>query len=265
MTADVGGTPTLALPRGRDDDPDLLAALLWQAGAVAVQILPDAVEGTFTTRVDDVLPGGTWRRVPDEDWLALWREGLEVVIAGHVEIVPTWLADTTPRVARHRLVLDPDQAFGSGHHDTTAGCLEAMASLDLTGRSVLDVGTGTGILALAAALAGASPVLAIDIDPSAVVVARRNADAAGLVVDTAVGSVGDASGRWDVVFANLLTPTVLALADALVGATAAAGTLIVSGVGAQRAPRVEAALRDAGAADVRTTIRGEWAILVATH
>lgn len=258
-------TPTYALPRDQADDPDLLAALLWLAGATAVQILPDAVEGTFATVMADVPDGGTWHEVPDQDWLALWREGIEVVIAGDVEVVPTWLDAATPHTAKHRLVLDPDQAFGSGHHDTTAGCLEAMSALDLVGRSVLDVGTGTGILAMAAVLAGATNVLAVDIDPNAVDVARRNADAAGLDMQTAVGSIGGVEGTWDVVLANLLTPTVLALADDLVAATASGGTLVVSGVGAERAPRVATALTEAGMAEVTTTIRGEWSILVATH
>lgn len=251
------------LPRSRGDDPDVLAAWLWQAGATGVWIRPDEVEASFDAVTDEVPDGGTWSVVADEDWLARWRESVQPIVAGDVEVVPTWLADTTPQVARHRIVLDPGNAFGSGHHETTAGCLEALADLDLEGRSVLDVGTGTGILAMAAAMAGAHPVLAVDLDPDAVEVAARNVTDAGLDVETRTGSMDVVDGAFDVVVANLLTHTVIALAEALVVATAPGGNLVVSGVGVPRAERVVEALRAAGAADVTTRERGEWAILVA--
>lgn len=255
---------TYILPRVRGDDPDIAAAWLWAGGAEGVWIRSDAIEGTFADDDAEVPDGGTWAEVIDQDWLARWREGIEPVIAGDVEIVPTWLADTTPRTARYRIVLDPDRAFGSGHHDTTAGCLEAMAGLALDGRSVLDIGTGTGVLAMAAWLGGARPVVGVDIDQGAVEVARRNAADAGMGIDVRPGSVSTDLGTFDVVLANLLTRTVIALADDLVGAVAPGGTLVVSGVGEERAPRAVAALLAAGAANVTTTVRGEWAILVAT-
>lgn len=258
----MSGYHAYVLPRSRGDDPDVLAAWLWQAGATGVWVRHDEVEASFDAVTDEVPAGGAWRLVEDQDWLARWRESVQPMVAGDVEIVPTWLADTTPRVAPHRIVLDPGSAFGSGHHDTTAGCLEALADLELDGRSVLDVGTGTGILAMAAALAGARPVLAVDLDPDAVEVAERNVTAAGLDVVTQVGSMDVVTEVFDVVVANLLTHTVIALAEALVAAVAPGGVLVASGVGEARAPRVVDALTSAGLDDVTTTIRGEWAVIV---
>ena len=261
-------TWTLTVPRDRGDDADVVVAWCWAAGALGVEVRADVVAATFGDGPDAELAAGwagaTWAEDEDVDWQAAWRAGIEAVVAGDVEVVPTWLADTTPRVARYRLVLDPDRAFGSGHHDTTAGCLEALTALDLAGRSVLDVGTGTGILAMAAATMGASRVVAVDLDADAVEVARRNVTDAGLDIDVHVGSVGDVDTTFDVVVANLLTHTVLALADDLVAATVPGGTLVVSGVGAERARTVADALRTAGLTDVMTALRGEWAILHGT-
>lgn len=255
-------TVQYVVPRRHGEDPDIVAAWLWVAGAQGVWVRPDDVVATFASTDALVPDGGTWEDVPEVDWAAAWREGIEPVSAGPFDIVPTWLADDHPEASgRVRLVLDPGRAFGSGHHDTTMGCLEALAGLELAGRSVLDVGTGTGVLAIAAARRGAGPVTGVDVDLDAVEVARANAAANGVTLDLAVGSVDAVSGTHDVVVANVLTQTIIDLAGTLVAVTAPGGWLVTSGIGIERAPLVVDALTAAGLVDVTTRQRGEWAVV----
>lgn len=259
-------TVQLVLPRRHGDDPDVLAGRLWVAGAQGVWIRPDDVVGYFSAPVADVPGGGRWEEVEEVDWTVRWREGIAPVAAGPFDVVPTWLARDHPvRPGRVRVVLDPGRAFGSGHHDTTLGCLEAMAALDLDGRAVLDVGTGTGVLAIAAALRGAHPVVGVDVDPDAVEVADANATTNGVHLDLRCGSIDAVDSTFDVVVANLLTHTILDLADALVAAVAPGGHLVTSGIGASRARRVADALSGAGLAGVTTRVRGEWAVVSGTR
>ena len=98
-------------------------------------------------------------------------------------------------------------AFGTGLHPTTQQCLEALSTLPLEGRSALDVGTGSGILAIAAAKRGASPVVAVDTDSLAVGAARENAVRNGVAIPVGEGSAADVPGRFDVVIANIVSPT----------------------------------------------------------
>lgn len=255
-------TVQYTLPRAHGDDPEVLAARLWLAGADGVWVRPDDVVGYFPTDAADVPDGGRWEPVADVDWTARWREGIEPVAAGPFDVVPTWLAaDHLEQAGRVRIVLDPGRAFGSGHHDTTLGCLEALAALDLDGCAVLDVGTGTGVLAIAAARRGATPVVGVDLDPDAIDVAAANADLNGVSLDLSTGSVDAVDGEFDVVVANVLTHTIIALADPLVAAVRPGGHLVTSGIGRDRADRVAGALTAAGLAEVTTRVRGEWAIV----
>ena len=255
-------TLAYVLDRGRGDDPDVLAGRLWVAGALGVWVRPDDVVGYFDSRDAPVPDGGRWEPVEDVDWAARWREGIEPVAAGPFDVVPTWMADDHPEgPGRTRIVLDPGRAFGSGHHDTTMGCLEALAGLQLGDATVLDVGTGTGVLAIAACRRGAARVVGVDVDPDAIEVARANAAANAVDLELAVGSVGAVPGPFDVVVANVLTHTILELADDLVAATAPGGHLVTSGIGAERAERVVGALRRAGLVDVQVRVRGEWAVV----
>jgi SAM-dependent methyltransferase len=160
--------------------------------------------------------------------------------------------------ARVVLVLDPGRAFGSGHHPTTLGCLEALGELDLAGRSVIDVGCGSGVLAIAAARRGAT-VVAVDVDEEAVRATRDNAARNGVTLDVRRGGP-EVAGSADVVVANLVTGTLVALAEALVAATAT--TLIVSGVVAERAATVRAALTTAGVTVDSVRERDGWVVIV---
>lgn len=258
---------TVAVPA--DGDPQVVAAHLWQAGALGLRDRGRELDAWFDDAPTDgwrdgVPTDAAWRFEPTVDHLEAWRRSATPVAAGRIDIVPHHHAEahvTGP--GRHRILLDPGQAFGSGHHATTAGCLEAMAEVDLAGRSVLDVGTGTGVLAMAAVLQGGDPVVGVDTDPQAVAVAGRNAADNDLRLDLRVGSVTDVGGAWDVVLGNLLTHTLVALAGDLHAATAPGGLLIASGVGTPRAGTVVDALTTAGYVDVDVRTRGDWVVLVA--
>lgn len=241
---------TLALTPG--DDTEVATAGLWAAGALGVWTRPDTLVAWFDAPTGAVPGGGTWTPEPARDWQAEWKATVAPVHAGRFAVVPTWLAeDHRPAAGEHPIVLDPGQAFGSGHHATTALCLELLSGLDVAGARVLDVGCGTGVLAIAAGLAGAAEVTALDVDPDAVAVTRRNAADNGVAVTAAVGSVDADTVPHDVVLANLVTDTVVALATGLAAATR--GHLVVSGIATERERRPLDALVAAGLtlADVR--------------
>lgn len=251
----------LALAAGAD--VELAAAMLWAAGSRGVWDRDGQLVAWFDRVVDAVPPGGTWSPEPDVDWQQRWRDSIQPVTAGRVTVVPSWLdvdADARPGDGGIRIVLDPGRAFGTGHHATTALCLERLQALQVRGRSVLDVGTGSGILAIAAARLGARPVTAVDVDVDAVAVARANVARSGVAVDVRAGTV-DGRDRADVVVANLLTGTLVDLAAALVAAVEPGGHLVVSGVASDRIERVAGALGSAGLTVTGDATRDGWAAL----
>jgi ribosomal protein L11 methyltransferase len=166
--------------------------------------------------------------VPDEDWAARSQANLHAIHVGRVVVAPPW--DVVIRI-------QPSMGFGTGHHATTRLCLAALQQIDLRGRSAIDVGTGSGVLAIAASLLGASPVVAIDDDPDAIQSARENvAMNAAAIVDVRLAdlrAVGDARGpaaaAFDVVLANLTGGLLIQAAGRLQDLTAASGRLILSG------------------------------------
>lgn len=202
---------------------------------------------------------GTWERVEPRDWNAAWKAGFDPVTVGEVAVVAPWHDRNT--TARVTLVVEPAQAFGTGHHETTTMCLSALQQLDLRRLSVLDVGTGTGILALAAKALGARRVLAVDVDPLAVTAAADNALANGLDVEVVQGSASAAAGeQFGVVVANLDTATLSRLAPDLAAALAPGGRFIGSGVSIDRLAEAVAALEAAGL-DVDAVPGTQWGLL----
>lgn len=250
------------LPRP-PDGAELAAARLWAAGALGVWERTDDLVAWFRERAGDVPPGGRWEVEEDRDWQAEWKAGITPVTAGRFLVVPTWLADEVGGApGQLRIVLDPGRAFGSGHHATTTQCLELLEELDVAGGHVLDVGTGTGILAIGAVLLGAGEVLAVDVDPEAVEVARDNAARNDVDLTTAVGSADAGEGSFDVVLANLVTDTIVALAPQLVARVRPGGALIASGIADERATRAVTALTTAGLDEPRVVSREGWTALV---
>lgn len=181
--------------------------------------------------------------LPDRDWARAWMDAFEPMRFGrsiwicptHIEPGPDW--ETVIR-------LDPGLAFGSGTHPTTALCLEWMDGIEFDGRSVIDYGCGSGVLAVAAALKGAGRVAAVDHDPQALTATADNAarNSVGDRIHTALPDQLTAAPA-DIVLANILSGTLVDLAESLCARVAPGGRLVLSGILAEQAEHVEAAYR----------------------
>lgn len=170
---------------------------------------------------------------PDDDWLRIWKRGFEPIPIGRrLLVLPSWKRDLADNFSgRARIEIDPGMAFGTGTHDTTRMCLEWLDE-HWHGGTLLDVGTGTGILAIAAVLLEPeSQVVAVDVDPVAVEVARENAAAnRAAQVTFAVGGPGDVGGRFDVVMANLTADVIVSVIAPLLDRLRPGGALVLSGI-----------------------------------
>ena len=208
--------------------------------------------------------GGAVTEVPDEDWGEGWKKDFRPLDVGRVRVRPSWIDEPTPPGAVE-VVLDPGMAFGTGTHPTTSLCLAALSDL-LTARpgaSVLDVGTGSGLLAIAARKLGAGRVAANDEDPVAVRVAGENAERNGAALELTVDPVEAIAGTFDVVVANILANVLVALAPALAAKLAPGGVLLLSGILGPQEDEVRRAHVAQGLAPVPGGDRrqGEWSLL----
>jgi len=204
--------------------------------------------------------------VPDQDWMQKWKEGFEAVNVGERFIVsPSWKlpGDNHGRIV---IQIDPGMAFGTGTHETTRLCLEAIERYWKSG-SLLDVGTGTGILAIAAAqLEPGSRVFAIDVDPQAVEVARENVAINGVSdsIELSEAQPRDlAEHSFDVVVANLTAEVIVELTRDLANCLVHNGLLILSGILTEFESDVEGALSGFGFSVIDRREAGEWCALVA--
>lgn len=211
------------------------------------------------------IPRPIFRILPDQDWVAQWKEQIPVLHLGRRIIVkPSW-RDYTPSSEEIVLEMDPGLAFGTGLHPTTRLCVSAIEQVLTPGMTVLDLGTGTGILAMVAAKLGASKVLAVDHDENAIVAARRNICANRLATQIEVrhGSLPDVSGTYALVVANILAPVIIKMAhNGLATHVQPEGTLIVSGVLERQAQDVISALGSVGMKLVNIQQEEEWVAIL---
>lgn len=201
--------------------------------------------------------------VREEDWLTAWRAHYRPMVVGRFLIRPSWIEE--PAAGRLVVELDPGMAFGTGLHPTTQQMLLALSELELSGRDVLDVGTGSAILALAARAAGARRVVAVDSDPVAVRVARENVGRAGGGIEVLRGSAADVAGRFDVVLANIVARVIAEMAPALAERLAPTGVLVVAGLIADGAEVARLALERAGLRVAGRQVRDGWVSLILRH
>ncbi|MGB8509977.1 MAG: 50S ribosomal protein L11 methyltransferase [Pyrinomonadaceae bacterium] len=209
------------------------------------------------------------REVEDEDWLAEWKRNWQPVEVGRFIIAPPWSelngdggGDGINDGRRIVIRVEPGMAFGTGTHETTRLCLAAIEK-HFDGASFLDVGTGTGILSIAAArLCPEAVIEACDTDPLAVTIAHENARLNGVAerVNFRVGSVDEATVSADCVCANLTADVILPLLPALVGATC--GRLILSGILETQTGSITSRLRELGVESYEVTREGEWVAVI---
>lgn len=186
-----------------------------------------------------VLGPHEFRVVPETDWVRATQAQFEPIqITPQLWIVPTWCALPDPTAINLRV--DPGLAFGTGTHPTTRLCLQWLCELSLTGRTVLDYGCGSGILAMAAAALGAADVCGVDIDPQAVATARHNTTANGLAARYATPDAAP-SGPFDVVVANILAGPLTVLAPAICDLVRPGGQLALAGILAPQIERIQSA------------------------
>lgn len=173
--------------------------------------------------------------VPDDGWARRSQENLLPITVGRVVVAPPWAADAARAADASALlvVIQPSMGFGTGHHASTRLCLEAMQASDLTGKSVLDIGTGSGVLALAARHLGARSAVGVDVDPDAVRSARENLTlnptADGVSIELADLAALPAYAA-DVVIANLSGALLVRCASTILEAVAAGGIAMLSGI-----------------------------------
>lgn len=218
------------------DDAELAADLLWQAGATAVGEAANAngcvsltadLERCPPEVADRGWPVHEW--TDDGEWQDGWRPYARAVRAGRFVVRPPWVAAEVD-AGLVELLLDGGRAFGTGSHPSTTLVLEVLGDVVRPGSSVLDVGCGSGALAVGAALLGAGAVVALDVDPAAVEATAANAAANDVAVTVRQEDAAASAGAYDVVLANLGSPLVVELAAVLADRTASGGTLVLSGL-----------------------------------
>lgn len=208
--------------------------------------------------------GPAIRHIVDPGWATQWQDHFSPFRVGHrFLIVPPWNESCAP--GRLTIVIKPAQAFGTGHHATTRGALLALEELWSAGsfRTVLDVGTGSGILAIAAQLLGARAVTAVDTDPVALENSRENAALNGLdrAIRFSAAPVAALRGRFDLITANILSTTLIELAPTLTRLLGAEGRLVLGGILEREAQAVIRAYRPALRCWRARSARG-WTTLV---
>jgi ribosomal protein L11 methyltransferase len=238
-------------------------------------------EGLWHLGQIDPLPEPVFRELREEDWAEAWKRQYHRLHVGQrIVIVPAW-EEYRPEAGEVVIRLEPGMAFGTGLHPTTRLCLAAMEEAIPLDGDVLDVGTGSGVLAIAAAKLGAGSVLAIDADPVAVGVALENIAANGAKRQVAVrhaslpgGEVvphhfdGGSlellrEGEYDLVVVNILAPVIAGMAPALAARTRNGGQLIAAGLIESQEGDVAGALKSQGFGILGRSQEKDWVCLIA--
>lgn len=208
----------------------------------------------------------SWRKVEEEDWANGWKKYYHVMRIGtRLVIKPSWEAYNA---APEDLVIemDPGMAFGTGTHATTTLCMETMEKYVQPAMSVIDVGTGSGVLAVTAAKLGAAPILAVDLDPVAVKTAAENVlinNVAGQVTVVEGDLLKKAGQPADLVVANIVADVIMRMIDDVLYILKPQGLFIASGIIDERLEAVKTAMVKAGLALLEIRRQEGWAAIVA--
>ena len=266
IEADAIGDVVLMTTEEVEDDRER-----WRLDAY-VETAPDAV---LIAALRALVPSA-WEATPvverlgDEDWVTLSQAGLAPIVEGRF-FVHTSAHVPRPGFDGHTLLIEAGRAFGTGHHQTTAGCLAMLDRLEVAARPfarIIDIGTGSGLLALAARhLWPDAVVVGTDIDAAAVAVARANAAVNGLdgiewiEADGALHAAITARAPYDLVVANVLAGPLISMAAELAAIAAPGATVVLAGLLETQRGAVVAAYEACGCAPVEADGRGDWTIL----
>lgn len=248
---------------------------IWEASVYLMKDEEEAVRERIAEGIRHAFPDAVIEKevIPDVDWIAKSLEGLKPVRAGRFLVHGSHDRDKV-KINDIAIEIDAGQAFGTGHHGTTAGCLEMIEEVmrARTVRNALDLGTGSGVLAIAVRKLRHIPVLATDIDPVAVRVAgenvRRNGIAAGIRLETAPGFHSPAfrkEGPFDLIIANILARPLMKMAPQLAAHLAPGGSVILSGILAGQRWKVLSAYNGAKLRHVHTIWRNGWVTIHLRH
>ncbi len=234
---------------------------------VSTQLAADdgGFEGRLKAELDAMVSTGGVRyfsiatgEADDADWENEWKKYYKPIKTKNITVVPSWI-DYKPEAGEKIMRLDPGAAFGTGEHATTKMCLDLMA---VEGKSVIDVGCGSGILGIAAKIAGATDVYMCDIDEQAVDAARRNAEFNGVDVTVERADLIEGSRRADYVFANLTADILMRLSDGLKEHFNEGAKAVLSGIIVERADEVENCFRQKGYKILQRATMDGWRALV---
>lgn len=206
--------------------------------------------------------GRSWRRIGKTDWLYDWKKHWKPTTIGSFVVSPPW--ETVNDTDRHVIFIEPNMAFGTGTHPTTQLCLEAIGDIYLPGETLLDVGTGTGILAIGAALMNAAEeremprLTGCDLDAGSIDIARENAELneVGGTIEFYVGSIAEDTEPSDLVVANLTIDVIKPLLDILLAK--AKRILMLSGVLVEQREELVSELEKRGITEAEIRTSGEW-------
>jgi ribosomal protein L11 methyltransferase len=253
---------------------DLIKGYLWHKPQNPLNI-EEIKTILYTSRqelIDTEIPAenlGSWninfKEVEDEEWAHSWKKYWHPMKIGNkIVICPSW-EQYEIQNEEIKIELDPGSAFGTGTHPTTRLCIVALEKYLKQNDSVADVGTGSGILAVAAAKLGAKSITGVDNDPSVIEVAIDNA-AKNNCIDICnfyEGSAADVKNQYDVVVANILAEIIVSIMDDLVKLTKKGGKFIFSGIITQKSDMVKEKAISSGLKIIETIIEEEWVAIIA--
>lgn len=248
-------------------DPEWLIIRSWlpEAGDVEhTRLRLEQALSEIGARDIGVVESPVYKWVQEEDWANAWREYFKPFRVGErLVVIPSW-EQYDLQVGDLPLYLDPGMAFGTGTHATTSLCLRALERLIKSGDRVLDVGTGSGILAIAAHRLGAAEVTAIDIDPVAVLAARDNVERNGARVDVAQSVVSEVQGEgYDLVVANIIAVVIIDLLPTMVAKLKPGGHILVSGIIGEKQQQVLDAMNETWLLPVEVRQESGWVAITA--
>ena len=259
-----------------DEQAEQLAQALFELGGSAVQqngnqlttyLQPPTNLEAFLTQARETLGDKlSWRWQDDQDWSESWKQGLQPRRVGrHFIVAPSW-TQPEQRNGDRVIVIDPEMAFGTGEHATTRGALRFLEICVQPGDRVLDVGTGSAILAIGAAMCGASDVLGVEYDPDAIMNAQDNITRNGVadVVRLETALVDDlylqrsGNAAFDIIAANVLSSVLVPLLPSFHNALRAGGYLILGGILEAEADDLIGAAQSAGFILRSEDLEDEW-------